>query len=1490
MRLTPPDYFEPIRQGAERRWQQLEADPELAGPWHQLFKQVQSPRHVLSELLQNADDAGATEASARVDNGVFEFTHNGEDFQPDHFASLCRFGYSNKRSLHTIGFRGIGFKSTFSLGPVVGIRTPSLSVFFEKDRFTLPCWYDHDGSESSSTRIIVKIQDDLRQAELAKNLREWKQSPVSLLFFRNIRSLTLDSRQLFWQSNGTGPIQNSEWYVLRDSAAANLFLDESDKEEAPVLLVRSEAEEFPEDCITEIRQERILGADSDFSLPASRVELVLGASAGIYVVLPTAVKPDLPFACNGPFMQDPARVKIKDPETSPTNRWLLSRVGKLAASCMCNWLANQSLEITSRAEAYRLLPKAGIKDKSKASIVVSGRGGVESECVDEVSNSFFTYIQYQRIVLAHDGAVEASGACIALDKQVQGVWDPVTFSQELDPNCRKQICSKIPTDAADLLYKMGQIDRVNRSQICGFLQQANPPHPGEEKLLLLWAYIAGEFTKVVEKISLEDIAIVPIADQSHLFPPRSAVRLGNSKAQLDEADVHWLSEQVLFIDRAWLVYLVDEDAEYTLQRQRYSSITDKQVALSLLQRMGLADGTDTTKLIERIATGLKTNEALDPSACVRLAHICARLDCRVSMNFPYVTQSDTIRYVARGVCNDSTKIIQSLLPIENSKHLFLSDLYSTPTSSCTPEEWNSWLASTKPALRSFPPLHEIKHEFRHAKELLDHIAGIYGEKLDTDLFPHKWERFSTTQRYTIVDYDIDSQITAHWSAHQTVDQSLSTLARAFLESSSMEWFAQPLIEIYQTNTNGLRESLVEGHDIAASWLRRFRDSACIPDTRGNLCKPRELLRRSEETEPLIGVERFVEKRFDHSANDSILTGLGISSALPGPNVLLSVLCALAAIESPPRDEVARLYDQLDKLYLLSKPEDQNQVLDAFRSGKLLLTEQGLWSTPISVFISADGLEGAGILTVIGSARHLSLWRQLGLRERPDAEAAIEMIRSMPLHSDLGLETYELLKTLMRRFTVDVIDHCGIWISLSKQLRPIGELSYGLTKDGINPDLLFVDVQEKCADLRFVDGYSLESLLQKVPVRDLDATISYQLEDNNIRVSQEVSRPQWLQTFGMCVSRLSAISSDNTGSLAGLGETLRNVTICYSNNLMLTPVVDSKPIGRAVVKDGALICDTLYVQQLPVSRLANLIPIIIGDFLQSPQLQAAAAYCFERSDYLIIEYFKANYVLDEQAAKVSFGNLATQVVEKLVPEAQMLTPTACTDLSDLIGSELSNEERSFNDQQQDPAETQKLSAPKLSEVQDFLLENGIEKYPGDPFSASASKERDGLARSASSQQSGSKSNRGDGNPSLSDEMSDKTSPSESPEETGNSAQYSIVLQYAESLGLKEVGDGLFRSSNYTSLRRQRGDLFPWILEAPTGLELKRFLVRTSPIVASPLEIDTVAFGLLERLPDGHSILIPDTSGNATEISGIQLQAMITDGRIKVFPSSYRLALV
>jgi hypothetical protein len=87
-----PPYFEDVRATAARRWVQLEQDPVLAGPWHQLFKQVQSPRHVVSELLQNADDAGQHGFGGQPRLGVhIHFTM--ARLTEEHFISLyCRFG------------------------------------------------------------------------------------------------------------------------------------------------------------------------------------------------------------------------------------------------------------------------------------------------------------------------------------------------------------------------------------------------------------------------------------------------------------------------------------------------------------------------------------------------------------------------------------------------------------------------------------------------------------------------------------------------------------------------------------------------------------------------------------------------------------------------------------------------------------------------------------------------------------------------------------------------------------------------------------------------------------------------------------------------------------------------------------------------------------------------------------------------------------------------------------------------------------------------------------------------------------------------------------------------------------------------------------------------------------------------------------------------------------------------------------------------------
>jgi Histidine kinase-, DNA gyrase B-, and HSP90-like ATPase len=248
--MQPPRFFEAIRQSAAKRWDQLEGDPEIAAPWHQLFKQVQSPRHVLSELLQNADDAGATATSVGIDKGYFVFTHNGEDFTEEHLSSMCRFGFSNKRSLHTIGFRGIGFKSTFSLGDQVELRTPTLSLCFRQHRFTEPVWEESDSEVTDGvTEIRVSLRDGLIEREIEKNLKEWLESPLSLLFFKNIRCITVVDQELRWESTGEGPVPGSTWMVLNKDSTH------------PLLVARSRLEPFPPEALEEIGRERMLASD-----------------------------------------------------------------------------------------------------------------------------------------------------------------------------------------------------------------------------------------------------------------------------------------------------------------------------------------------------------------------------------------------------------------------------------------------------------------------------------------------------------------------------------------------------------------------------------------------------------------------------------------------------------------------------------------------------------------------------------------------------------------------------------------------------------------------------------------------------------------------------------------------------------------------------------------------------------------------------------------------------------------------------------------------------------------------------------------------------------------------------------------------------------------------------------------------------------------------------------------------------------------------------
>lgn len=100
----------------------------------------------LIELLQNADDAGATTVRIVEDEDRLIVANDGRVFTSADVESLCRSGASNKqRGSGSIGYRGIGFKSVAGLATEVIVLSGDHSFRYSKDK----------------TRIALSLKSDV---------------------------------------------------------------------------------------------------------------------------------------------------------------------------------------------------------------------------------------------------------------------------------------------------------------------------------------------------------------------------------------------------------------------------------------------------------------------------------------------------------------------------------------------------------------------------------------------------------------------------------------------------------------------------------------------------------------------------------------------------------------------------------------------------------------------------------------------------------------------------------------------------------------------------------------------------------------------------------------------------------------------------------------------------------------------------------------------------------------------------------------------------------------------------------------------------------------------------------------------------------------------------------------------------------------------------------------------------------------------------------
>ncbi len=1394
--IERPAFFERIRAKAASRWDQLESDAELAGPWYQLFKQVQSPRHVLSELLQNADDAGAREASAWIENDAFHFEHDGEDFTEAHFESLCRFGYSNKRQLHTIGFRGIGFKSTFSLGDRVEVFTPTLAVEFDSRRFTEPRWSSSGVRSDHRTCIRVEIKDQHRWRELEQNLEEWRQSPLSLLFFKNIRRMRVGGAEVAWSSVGSGPVLESEWMALEEGEGERF------------LLIRSPAEPFPEEALDEMRRERLLREEDTTDFPPARVEIVVGAQGRLFVVLPTGVETTLPFACNAPFIQDPARLKIKDPETSPTNRWLLQRAGELAAASMLAWSGRSDIPEAERAAAYGLLPDVNREDHSLEGVV----GRVTEEAFEES-------IRGHPFILTCDSSLAASGKCIALPESILEVWPPRQAAALFDDNGRPVLSRQISPAHRKRLLSWNAVAEIDKPSLLTVLTERHLPRPESwQQLLNLWAYLAPDITAYWPLFETETLRIVPVQGQDVLYSAQEVVRLGDKRLLDSDNDWQFLAEHLLVLHHSWMRFLADQ-RRLAEERTDVDALNSVKRAQAVLEKIGLDESADVDTVINRVAAEFFARERVGLAECVQLAQMAAKLRVTVGDDFCYVTRDGQLCPSNSIILFDDGNGAEELVPESTRASLLLHPDYSSEFRSCTRQEWMSWVTSGRAKLHSLPPIAERR-------------VSIYGRpKVEGELR----RRGSTgspayqykTHEFVIIDWDFEETYWLHWNelAKQN-DRLWADIAERVLGESDDYWRGARSAEARHVATNRSTRAITTER-LLPSWVLRLRDMPCIRDTRGVCRKPGELLRRTPETEPFLDVEPFVHGSIDSEASRPLLDLLGVRSNLAGPDRLLDCLRTLAMSKTPPVHEVERWYRRLDQMVDTCSTEDVQKIKAAVRTERLILTAEGVWANVAGVFLSSAEEDAPGAAIIRESVANLSMWRKLGVAERPTADLAIAWLNALPSGRKLPSEDLSRVRALLSRYPQRIWEECGHWINLAGEWAATDGLSYALTMQSLIPwSHLHEWAKQKTADFQRLPV----EVTGVLPFAGLPALVT-RLEERFHRDPQLKSEPEertWLTTVGTELCRVDLDTLAETDRVRTLAKDLAATLWHRAPKLEIIPYIDGTPAGTPRRSDVLWLGCALYLSDLPKAKLAKRIPEEIAKTFSRPDIKAALDYSFERPSEDVRAYLEENFTLVAAEDTLDVGPSDGAPAHAVVSSRAEQDATNRSDAPAVTGG-------------------------------DSVVEEGIER--GTTTEGRLSEE--GLTAAG-----------GIASPRVATQRANKPA---------------IIELFAIATGFRHDSEDRFFHPDGSWIRRTHGERFPWERRTASGDLVCYYWAKDHCLDREPLVLEAAVWGLIDSKPDLYSLILADSNGNPIEVPGIRLRAQKDAQKLKLYPAAYRLVI-
>lgn len=187
-------------------------DPAAVGLWKSVIDKYSDNAHFVYELLQNSDDAEATEVRVYISSNQIEYVHNGrisfsltdpklegkeESASLGHINSITSIGSSTKQGGNKIGKFGVGFKSVFKYTDKPHIEDDSFS--FDLVDYIVPVKSNRISSHrlKGETSFTFPILNFIHNIPVIKDRFQTLHNP--LLFLDHLSKITVfeDENLLF---------------------------------------------------------------------------------------------------------------------------------------------------------------------------------------------------------------------------------------------------------------------------------------------------------------------------------------------------------------------------------------------------------------------------------------------------------------------------------------------------------------------------------------------------------------------------------------------------------------------------------------------------------------------------------------------------------------------------------------------------------------------------------------------------------------------------------------------------------------------------------------------------------------------------------------------------------------------------------------------------------------------------------------------------------------------------------------------------------------------------------------------------------------------------------------------------------------------------------------------------------------------------------------------------------------------------------------------